>query len=91
MYRSKKQTLPLVNEPKLAPYEPLPHHSPTATLFSRKKSIDVIIDKHKSHNATINDQLLIYQKPSRKTSYRPQKTRKAESGYLKSTVKADVS
>jgi hypothetical protein len=89
IYRSKKQALPLVNDIKLAPYYPQIHHSPTNTLFSRKKSIDVILDKHK--NATINDQILVYQKPVRKTSYRPQKTRKAESGYLKTPIKVEFS
>jgi hypothetical protein len=82
IYRSKKQALPLVNDPKLAAYYPQIHHSPTNTYFSRKKSIDVILEKHKAHNATINDQILIYQKPLRKT-YRPSKTRKPDSGYLK--------
>lgn len=91
IYRSKKQALPIVNDPKLAPYDPEIHRSPTNTLFSRKKSIDVILQKHKNQNVTINDQLLIYQKPVRKTPYRPQRTRKAESGYLKNTAKADFS
>ncbi len=93
IYRSKKQPLPLVNDPKLAAYYPQIHHSPTNPYFSRKKSIDVILnkqDKQKMQNATINDQILIYQQPLRKT-YRPSKTRKAESGYIKNPLKAELS
>jgi hypothetical protein len=96
MYRSKKQTLPIVNDLRLAPYcpnpNPIPQPSPTSALFSRKKSIDFILEKHPHpSNLNINDQILIYHKPVRKTTYRPQKNRKAESGYLKNTVKIDFS
>jgi hypothetical protein len=92
IYRSKKQPLPMVNDTKLAPYYPQVHLSPTNAYFSRKKSIDVILEKHKVHNnATINDQILLYNKPARKTSYRPSKTRKAESGYLKNPHKIELS
>ena len=92
IYRTKKQSLPIVNDPKLSPYYHQVHYSPTNTFFSRKKSIDVILEKHKIHsNNTINDQILIYNKPARKTSYRPSKTRKAESGYLKNPTKIELS
>ena len=83
VYRSKRQTLPIVND-KLTQYYPQIHHSPTSTLFSRKKSIDAIMEK-----GHINDQILIYQKPVRCTMYKPNRTRKAESGDLKSGNKLD--
>lgn len=45
MYRSKKHSLPIVNlqEPKLSPYYNQLHTSPQNSLFSKKKSIDVIL------------------------------------------------
>lgn len=85
VHRSKKQTLPIVND--LNSYYIQVHHSPTNSLFARKKSIDVILQKHQQN---INDQILLHPKPVRKTMYHPHRTKKAESGYLKSSNKLDL-
>lgn len=48
-------------------------------------------DKPKMQNATINDQILIYQQPLRRT-HRASRTKKAESGYIKNpSLKAELS
>jgi hypothetical protein len=39
----------------------------------RKKSIEVIIEKYQHPGLSINDQILIYDKPLRKTNYKPQR------------------
>jgi hypothetical protein len=51
-YRSKKQNLPLALDSKLAPYLPHPTNSPSNPLFSRKRSIDLIMDKNQMSNIT---------------------------------------
>jgi hypothetical protein len=43
IYRSKRQTLPVVGD-RLAPYQANP--SPPQQLISRKKSIDLIMERH---------------------------------------------
>ncbi len=71
--RGKKHTLPIVNDIKLAPYQPSTNQSPTHNTFTRKKSIEVIIEKYQHPGISINDQILIYDKPLRKTNYKPQR------------------
>ena len=89
IYRSKKQNLPIVNDPKLAPYmTPLSHHSPPA--LTHKKSIEIILDKHIAPLAP-NSQTLVCYKPQRKTMYKNNRHKKADSGYLKVMGKADHS
>jgi len=83
LYRSKKQNLPLVLDSKLTPYLPHSTNSPSNPLFSRKRSIDLIMEKHQMSNINNINQIGIYQRPNRKTTYRPSRTRKAGSGYFK--------
>jgi len=71
--RGKKHTLPIVNDSKLAPYQPSINQSPTHNAFTRKKSIEVIIEKYQHPSVSINDQILIYDKPLRKTNYKTQR------------------
>jgi hypothetical protein len=79
IYRSKKQTLPIVHDAKLQPYMS-PPHQPPLPLF-QKKSIEIILDRHITP-FTPSSQALYCYKPQKKTLYRA-KSRKAESGYLK--------
>jgi hypothetical protein len=84
IYRSKKQTLPaVVAESKLAPYMPLPSSPPHTNLFTRKKSIDLIMEKHSKFILNKNDAIPLHNRTMRKTNYRPSKNRKAESSYIK--------
>ena len=81
IHRNKKQTLPYVRDTKLAPYmTPVSHQSPTALVH--KKSIDIILDKHITPIPQ-NTQTLLCYKPQRKTIYRSNKTKRADSGYLR--------
>lgn len=82
-YRNKKHNLPLAFDPKLAPYMPHPTNSPSNPQFSRKRSIDLIIDKNQMSNITNIQQIGIYQHPHRKNNYRPARNRKADSSYFK--------
>jgi len=88
MYRSKKQPLPIVNDNKLAPYitPVFHHHSPPA--HPQKKSIEIILDKHISP-FTPGSQTLVCYKPQRKSLYKSNRQKKAESGYLKVMGKAE--
>lgn len=72
IYRSKKQTLPIVQEAKLKPYLP-PSHSPPP-LF-QKKSIEIILDRHITPFTPSSQGLYCY-KPQKKTLYRA-KSKKA--------------
>ena len=80
-YRNRKQTLPVVplQDNKLAPYYAKNSHSPTPNnSLSRKKSIDLILDKHISRHT---QHPLVY-KSFRKTNYRSTKAHRADSGAL---------
>ena len=81
MYRSKKQNLPIVRDPKLAPYM-TPMHNQSPPTITKKKSIEVILDKH-IVPFNQNSQALGCYKPQRKTLYKASKSKKADSGYLK--------
>lgn len=73
IYRSKKQSLPIVHEPKLAPYmTTVAHHSPPHHF--QKKSIEIILDKH-INSITPTSQALGCYKPQRKSLYRASKSR----------------
>jgi hypothetical protein len=87
VYRSRKQTLPIVNDHKLAPYmSPISqHHSPPAV--PQKKSIEIILDRHIAPFTPSSQALMCY-KPQRKTLYKSKQQKKAESGYLKVTGRA---
>jgi hypothetical protein len=80
IYRSRKQTLPLVQDHKLAPYMTPVQQSPPP-LF-QKKSVEIILDKHITPFPPSTQALVCY-KPHKKTMYRANKSRKAESGYLR--------
>ena len=87
IYRSKRQTLPIVHDSKLAPYmTPVSiHHSPPA--ITQKKSIEIILDKHIAPYNPSSQALGCY-KPQRKTLYKANnKSKKADSGYLKMASK----
>ena len=94
-YRNKKQTLPVMplNDTKLAPYFVKNSPSPTHhNLLARKKSIDVILDKHVNRS---QNQGLVY-KSFRKTNNRQAKVQKADSaliavyGFEKEEPKAEI-
>jgi hypothetical protein len=92
IYRSKKQTLPVVHDSKLAPYMASVVHqqSPTTQAVGRKKSVELILEKHIGTYAP-GIQALVCYKPQRKTMYRASKTKKGDSGFLKVTGRADHS
>ena len=83
-YRKKNKKINIStinnNENKLLPYYQINNPNP---LFQRKKSIDLILDKHHSNHNNFNDQILIYKKSVRKVHYQPLKPKKAESSNLK--------
>ena len=75
-YRNRKQTLPVMplQDNKLAPYYAKNSQSPTQNNpLSRKKSIDLILDKHISRHT---HHPLVY-KTFRKTNQRLNKAHKA--------------
>lgn len=83
IYRSKKQPLPLLPENKIQPYCPTaPAQRNTPTEIFRKKSIDIVFDKH-LYPLNINEAAMIYNPPQRKTFYRRNKSKKSESTYIK--------
>ena len=88
IYRSKKQNLPIVHDSKLAPYmTPVHnHHSPPHN--GQKKSIELILDKHIAPFNPSSQALVCY-KPTRKTLYKQNRSKKADSGYLKVMGKSE--
>jgi hypothetical protein len=76
IYRSKKQTLPIVPDGRLAPYM-TPVHNPHSTqTIQQKKSIEIILDKHVTPSNPNNQALGCY-KPQRKTMYKGSKSKKS--------------
>jgi len=70
IYRNKKQPLPILPDSKTATHglSTLIHHNTTTELF-RKKSIDIVFDKH-LYPLNVNEAAMIYNPPQRKTFYR---------------------
>lgn len=82
IYRSKKQTLPVVPQNKIAWLPSSSSQQNPSSEMNRKKSIDIVFDKHLyPMNAT--EAAMIYNPPQRKTFYRKARSKKAESGYIK--------
>jgi len=70
IYRTKKQTLPLLSDSKTTSHAPstLTQNNTAAEIF-RKKSIDIVFDKH-LYPSNVNEAAMIYNPPQRKTFYR---------------------
>jgi len=85
IYRSKKQSLPVVPPSKIGSYFPPSNSQQNATSdMLRKKSIDIVFDKH-LYPMNTTEAVMIYNPPQRKTYYRRSKSKKAESGFIKVT------
>ena len=82
IYRSKKQSLPIVHDNRLAPYMTPVHNPHSPTGIQQKKSIEIILDKHITPGNPSSQTINVY-KPQRKTFYKPNKSKKSDSGFLK--------